>query len=319
MSEWYRSPYDQEVRYGRKRDFNWIGYTVQLTECCDDALPHLITAVETAPATQQDHQALEAIQAERADNGLLPQQHLVDAGSISAKRILESRDHHAIELIGPVHVDPSWQVRTPGAFDVSQFQVDWQRQVVTCPQGEHRSVWHQGQDAKGESVVQVVFAPPTCQACPLRVHCTEARATGRSMPLRFPPERHELLQVARVRQQTPEFHDLIVPVSRAVWDGRHLRPNHAQHGHAPGALCRSAQDPSAASLHSPGDQSPPPRVLARRSPVCQDAHLTLCGPRCLVPSSPTVSNSRQSRADLCASPSQCRPPPFSSLRVSKRS
>lgn len=208
VSEWYRSPYDEEVRYGRKRNFDWTGYKVHLTECCDDDLPHLITHVETAPATQQDHHALQAIQAELADKELVPKQHLVDAGYVSAKRILESRDRHAIDLVGPVHVDPSWQARTPGAFDVSQFAVDWDHHVVTCPQGEHSVAWHHGQDAKGESVVQVWFAQPTCQACPLRRHCTEAQATGRSMTLRFPPARHEMLQVARARQQTPEFREV---------------------------------------------------------------------------------------------------------------
>jgi transposase len=208
VSEWYRSPYDEEVRYGRKREFDWIGYKVHLTERCDDDLPHLITQVETAPATQQDHHALQAIHAELADKELLPRQHLVDAGYISAKRILQSRDAHAIELIGPVHVDPSWQAHTPGAFDVSQFAIDWEHQVVTCPQGEHSSAWQYGKDAKGESVVTVWFAKSTCQACPLRARCTTAQATGRSMTLRLPPERHELLLTARARQQTPAFREV---------------------------------------------------------------------------------------------------------------
>jgi transposase len=84
--------------------------------------------------------------------------------------------------------------------------VDWERQVVTCPQDEQSIAWHRGKDAKGESIVQVWFAQPTCQACPLRQRCTTAQATGRSMTLRFPPERHTMLQAARARQQTPEFH-----------------------------------------------------------------------------------------------------------------
>ena len=208
VSEWQRSPYDEEVRYGRKRDFDWIGYQVHLTECCDDDMPHLITQVETVPATQQDHHALTAIQVELADKQLLPQQHLVDAGYISAKRILESRDQQNIELIGPVHVDPSWQAHTPGALDVSQFAVDWKRQVVTCPQGEQSVAWHHGQDAKGESVVTIWFARSTCQVCPLRAKCTRAQATGRSMTIRYPPERHDLLLAARARQQTDAFHDI---------------------------------------------------------------------------------------------------------------
>ena len=189
VSEWFRSPYDEDVRYGRKRNFDWIGYKVHLTECCDDDLRHLITQVETAPATQQDHHALQAIQMELADKHLLPQQHLVDAGYISAKRILQSRDRHAIELIGPVHVDPSWQAHTPGAFDVSHFLIDWEHRVVTCPQREQSIAWYLGKDAKGESVVTVWFAQSTCQACPLRAQCTKAQATGRSMTVRFPPER----------------------------------------------------------------------------------------------------------------------------------
>jgi transposase len=175
VSEWYRSPYDEQVRYGRKRAFAWIGYQVPLTECCDDDRPHLITPVETAPATQQDHHAVPAIQAELADKGLLPRQHVVDAGDISAKRILHSRDAQAIELIGPVPVDPSWQAHTPGAFDVSQFAIDWEHQVVTCPQGAHSVAWHHGKEATGEPAVMVWLAQSTCQACPQRARGTNAR------------------------------------------------------------------------------------------------------------------------------------------------
>ncbi len=79
---------------------------------------------------------------------------------------------------------------------------------MTCPQGEQRIAWPHGKDAKGESVVSIWFAQLTCQACPLRAQCTRAQATGRSMTVRFPQERHELLHTARARQQTPEFHDV---------------------------------------------------------------------------------------------------------------
>jgi transposase len=39
VGEWIRSPYDPEVRYGKKRSFKWVGYKVHLSECCDDDLP----------------------------------------------------------------------------------------------------------------------------------------------------------------------------------------------------------------------------------------------------------------------------------------
>ncbi|GHO96606.1 hypothetical protein KSF_066540 [Reticulibacter mediterranei] len=205
VGEWIRSPYDPEVRYGKKRSFEWIGYKVHLSECCNDDLPHLITQVETVPAIEQDHHALVPIQADLAVKELLPAQQLVDAGYISAKRILHSRETHDIDLIGPVHTDPSWQARTPGALDVEQFQIDWQHQRVTCPQGQRSSAWYLNRDAKGESIVQIFFPKQICQVCPVRETCTDAQKTGRSMTLRFPKARHELLQAARVRQQTEEF------------------------------------------------------------------------------------------------------------------
>jgi hypothetical protein len=31
--------------------------------------------------------------------------------------------------------DPSWQARAREGFDKSQFLVDWDRRVVTCPAG----------------------------------------------------------------------------------------------------------------------------------------------------------------------------------------
>jgi len=205
VGEWIRSPYDTEVRYGKKRSFEWIGYKVHLSEYCGDDLPHLITQVETVSAIEQDHHALVPIQADLAAKGFLPEQQLVAAGYISAKRILHSRETHGIDLMGPVHSDPSWQARTPGALDVEHFQIDWQQQRITCPQGQQSNAWYLNRDAKGESIVQIFFPQQICQACPVRETCTDAQKTGRSMTLRFPQERHELLQAARVRQQTEEF------------------------------------------------------------------------------------------------------------------
>ena len=80
------------------------------------------------------------------------------------------------------------------------FHIDWQQRRVTCPQGQQSSAWYLNQDAKGESIVQIFFPKQICQACPVREKCTDAQKTGRSMTLRFPEVRHELLQAARVRQ-----------------------------------------------------------------------------------------------------------------------
>ena len=204
VREWIRSPFDPEARYGKKRSRHWIGYKVHLTETCDDDRPHLITQVETRPAIEQDNEATADIQNQLVKSELCPQQHLVDAGYVSAKLILESRENHGIDLIGPVHVDPSWQAHTPGAFDATQFQVDWEAQSAICPQGQRSIGWYPEKDSQQEPVVRIMFGPKTCLACPCRSQCSKAKNGGRTLVLRA-EGRHQILQLARERQQTEIF------------------------------------------------------------------------------------------------------------------
>ena len=207
VREWIRSPFDPEARYGQKREIHWVGYKVHLTETCDAEQPHLLTQVETRPATEQDNEATAAIQEHLAEKALSPDQQLVDAGYVSAKLILESQAKHGIDLVGPVHVDPSWQAHTPGAYAASQFQIDWEALVATCPQG-HRSVNGSRQkDSQGEPIVRIVFDAKICLVCPARRHCSRAKHGGRSLVLRA-EGRHAALQLARERQQTDDFKQL---------------------------------------------------------------------------------------------------------------
>jgi transposase len=52
------TPYDRDARYSKKRDTEWIGYKVHLTETCDDDLPNLVTDVTTTPAPTADYDVL---------------------------------------------------------------------------------------------------------------------------------------------------------------------------------------------------------------------------------------------------------------------
>jgi len=49
------SPYDVEARYSVQHGCAWVGYKTHATETCDDDTPHVITHVETTPATTPDH------------------------------------------------------------------------------------------------------------------------------------------------------------------------------------------------------------------------------------------------------------------------
>ncbi|HZG69258.1 MAG TPA: hypothetical protein VEZ12_21165 [Herpetosiphonaceae bacterium] len=80
------SPYDPEARYKLKRDTSWVGYTVHLTETCDDDTPNLITQEMTTPAPTDDHIVLAPIQVDLAARDLLPAEHSVDRGYVCSPR-----------------------------------------------------------------------------------------------------------------------------------------------------------------------------------------------------------------------------------------
>ena len=66
------------TRYSEKRGHPWRGYTVHLTETCDDDAPSIMTHVETTFAPEQEVTVVETIHHRLADQALLPSVHIVD-------------------------------------------------------------------------------------------------------------------------------------------------------------------------------------------------------------------------------------------------
>lgn len=193
-----------EARWSRKRDVEWVGYKVHVSETCDADAPRLITHVETTPATIPDSGMSDTIHHALARKDLLPREHIVDAGYVDAGEVLTSRQVHDVDLVGPVHADPSWQARDARGFESAHFVVDWDTQTVRCPQGKVSTKWQRGKDAEGVEVTRVRFAKAACLACPCRARCTRAEKEPRELTLR--PQREQvLLQAARARQKTAEF------------------------------------------------------------------------------------------------------------------
>ncbi len=95
------SPYDFDARYAIKNQTMWVGYKVHFSETCDADLPHLLTHVQTTPATLNDDTALATIHAQMAARQHLPRQHIVDAGYVDARTLVASARQYAVELIGP--------------------------------------------------------------------------------------------------------------------------------------------------------------------------------------------------------------------------
>lgn len=201
-----QSPYDVEVRYSRKRQTEWVGYKVHLTETCDPQRPNLVTHVHTTSSTEPDQNVTATIHQALGDKLLLPATHLVDAGYVDAENLVDSQLDYQVDLFGPAPLDTSWQAKTPDAFDSSTFAVDWEGQTVTCPTGQQSKIWSESHD-RSHPVIHVQFHKELCLACQLRVRCTTAAKGPRTLKLRSQRE-YIALQNARKRQALPAFKEL---------------------------------------------------------------------------------------------------------------
>ncbi|MFV2088897.1 transposase, partial [Micromonospora sp. LOL_021] len=198
------SPYDPDTRYSVKRGAGWNGYKVQISEGCDDARPHLITYVDTVPATEADIDTTARVHETLARRDLAPVEHLADSAYVTADEILHAADRHRIELIGPVGHGNQWQSKSSGAFDTDAFTIDWDTLTAVCPQG-HRNTWSgTTTDRHGKPRVMFTFSMTDCTPCPVRSRCTRAKTAARTLTLR-PREHHELLRALRADQQTEHW------------------------------------------------------------------------------------------------------------------
>jgi transposase len=196
------SPYDPEARYSRKRQTEWVGYKVHVTETCDPEQPHLLTDVQTTMSTTPDHAMTGVIQEQLASRALQPGEHLVDAGYVTAERLVDSQ-REKIDLIGPVPPEPGWQAKAGEGFAASCFVIDWEAQQATCPQGHVSVQWRPTQNRQGHATVNIRFASSDCRDCPLRSKCVSS-TRERSLTIRD-QEYYVVLQTARERQQTDLF------------------------------------------------------------------------------------------------------------------
>lgn len=194
--ERFNSPYDPEACYSTRRDIAWIGYKVHLTETCDPGSLHLVTHVETTSAVIQDVTSTADVHAALANKKLLPDTHIVDKGYLDAELLVASLTDHGIRLVGPVRKNSSWQALAGQGFDTSRFQVDWDTQTVTCPQGQHSVYWKLASKPSPLEKIHVQFDRRTCAACPVRSLCTKSPKAPRKLVLQ-PQAEQEALCLAR--------------------------------------------------------------------------------------------------------------------------
>ena len=119
-----------------------LGYMVHLTETCRHRRGRgLVVHADTTPGDVHEAARADSILAALDERGLSASDHLADAAYISADLLVGAGDRYGVRLVGPPRKDASWQARTDRAYTATDFALDYDRGVATCPEGEESQSW----------------------------------------------------------------------------------------------------------------------------------------------------------------------------------
>jgi hypothetical protein len=173
---------DGEMRHGRKsRSVLVNGYKRHVLRDLDSGL---IRAVGLTPANVPEASVAEEIKADLDQQQIKLKELHIDRAYLSSTLVSE-RDAE-LEIFCK-----AWPVRKGQYFSKTAFTLDWEREIVRCPNEVEAPL-------KLGSVVK--FPAEACAACPQRARCTGSKC-GRSINLHA---EEKLFQELRVRQGTSE-------------------------------------------------------------------------------------------------------------------
>jgi transposase len=191
------TPHDPEVRWSKKRDTEWRGYKLQVTETAEEENPvQFITDIDITGACDHDSEALPEIHQRLDERDLCPQEHYVDQGYPSGPNLAQSHARH-IELIGPVSSDTN---KKPAGYQQTDFDVDMSQHRAVCPHGKVADRWYPRPTPDGYAGAEIYFGKQ-CEGCPARELCAPGKQ-GRTLNIN---PYHELLAARRAEQKTEAF------------------------------------------------------------------------------------------------------------------
>jgi transposase len=165
------SVHDTEMRHGRKsRHQRFDGY--KLHAAATNTAEPLITAVEVAPASEQDGPQAKALIDQQTEERR-PERLLGDTayGTGPVRAELAERD---VEVLAPV---PEGAVKE-GRLGKRDFKIDLEAGTVTCPAGHSAPIRTEPSGARRAS-----FPRAACGACPLRSRCLGPRTPRKQLQL----------------------------------------------------------------------------------------------------------------------------------------
>ncbi len=173
---------DNEMRHGRKsRKKRFDGYKRHILK---DLESGLVRAVGITPANVPEANVTPALASDLEFQKVSLEELHIDRGYLNSHLVKERDEDLQI-------ICKSWQVHNGKGFDKTAFVLDWEEQLISCPNGISVS-FEEGK------IVQ--FPRDKCKDCPLRSQCT-TNEKGRTVSI-HPDE--SLLQELRERQASPK-------------------------------------------------------------------------------------------------------------------
>ena len=162
---------------------------------------HLNSLPRISPPPILVMRTLPQIQQGLADKSLLPSQQVVDTAYVSAELLVQRQQLHQVELVGPARKDQKWQALAGQGVAAADFNVDWDAQQATCPQGHSWQSWIKTLE-KGPPRVFIKFSRKHCGPFLVRAQCT--RMKRRAIKLRADAPYHAF-QAARARDSQADW------------------------------------------------------------------------------------------------------------------
>jgi IS5 family transposase len=173
---------DGQMRHGRKsRSVLVDGYKRHVLHDLDT---NLIRAVGITPANAPEASVTEAISEDLERQEVCLKELHIDRAYLSSHLVQERSDDLEVYC-------KAWPVRESKHFSKQAFTLDWERQMIRCPNAQEMPFVPGG---------VVHFPKETCASCPLKEQCTTS-TKGRSVSIH--PDEALLIEL-RERQQTAQ-------------------------------------------------------------------------------------------------------------------
>ena len=192
------TPHDPEARIGKKGDTVWLGNKLHIVETADANWPNFIVDLLVTDPSQGDSEATEQIAQRTAFRLRDVEAIIADGGYYTA------RNSQCVRQLGMELISPPQSEKAHSPVPASEFELDYDNQVATCPKGCKSVSWQVYKKGSREHI-RIQFSRTDCRNCQLWGQCVPKGKNGRRLDLSIHNER---LSEDRKNRHQPWFGQL---------------------------------------------------------------------------------------------------------------